>query len=251
MTTEPKVNGDKQPQDQTSTDQIDQIRALVANLREEDKQAAVAGLVRDVLHDEAKMVVAAEAMKTTSGKAQQELVTQAVKSADTAEDEKKVVSQVVKSANTVEAKKAAAAEAVKTAVDGEKNEVVAQAVSVAPLEAKKAATAEAVNSASPENKVKVAAEGVEQLSATQQKELVDRLLITQGTADQIWITVVNAFKWVLWGATLALVAAIGVSLFRENADQALVQILLTVFTTVAGIFAGFIGGKALSDTSKQ
>jgi hypothetical protein len=229
--TEPKVNGDKQPLDDIRTDEI---KTLVANLDEQGKQ-----------------VVAAEAMKTASGDAKQEVVAQAVKSADTVEDEKNVVTQAVRSADTVEAKKAAAAEAVKTAVDGEKNEVVAQVVSVAPLEAKKAATAEAVNSASPENKVKVAAEGVEQLSATQQKELVDRLPITQGTADQIWITVVNAFKWVLWGATLALVGAIGVSLFRQEVDQALVQILLTVFTTVVGIFAGFIGGKALGGSTGE
>src|SRR5215204_1567166 len=106
--TESRVNGDKQPPDQTSTDQIDQVRALVANLSQGDKQAAATELVRDVLHDEAKMVVAAEAMKTISGKAQQELVTQAVKSAETVEEEKNVVSQVVKSAVTVEAKKASA-----------------------------------------------------------------------------------------------------------------------------------------------
>ena len=196
--TEPKINGDKQPLGDIRTDEI---KTLVANLDEQGKQ-----------------VVAAEAMKTASGDAKQEVVAQAVKSADTVEDEKNVVTQAVRSADTVEAKKAA--------------------------------TAEAVNSASPENKVKVAAEGVEQLSATQQKELVDRLPITQATADQIWITVVNAFKWVLWGATLALVGAIGVSLFRE-VDIALVQILLTVFTTVVGIFAGFIGGKALGSSTGE
>lgn len=229
--TETKVNGDEMPLDEASMDQINQISTLVADLSEGAKQAAAAKLVREVLHDETKMVVATEAMKITSGKAQQELVARAVKNAD-----------------TVEAKKAAVAEAVKTAVDGEKNEVVAQAVSVAPLAAKKAAAAEAVNSASPENKVKVASEGVEQLSPTQQQELVNRLPVTQVTADEIWRTVVGTFKWVLWGATLALVAAIGVALFRE-VDQALVQILLTVFTTVAGIFAGFIGGKALGGSS--
>jgi hypothetical protein len=76
----------------------------------------------------------------------------------------------------------------------------------------------------------------------------DFLPITQATADQIWLKVVDAFKWVLWGATIALVAAIGVALFHE-VDQALVQILLTVFTTVAGIFAGFIGGKALGGST--
>jgi hypothetical protein len=83
--TEPKVNGDKQrlgqSLDQASTDQIAQIKTLVANLSEEDKQAATTELVRDVLHDEAKTAVAAEAMKATSGKAQQELVAQAVQGA--------------------------------------------------------------------------------------------------------------------------------------------------------------------------
>jgi hypothetical protein len=164
---------------------------------------------------------------------------------DDLESDKATESVTAAEAASAEAKKAAAAEAVKAAVGEEKNEVVAHTVSVAPLEAKKAATAEAVNSASTENKVKVAAEGVEQLSATQQKELVDRLPLTQVTADEMWRTVVGAFKWVLWIATLALVAAIGVALFRE-VDVVLIQILLTVFTTVAGIFAGFIAGHAMS-----
>ena len=66
--------------------------------------------------------------------------------------------------------------------------------------------------------------------------------------DLVWLTVVATFKWVLWGSALALVAAIGVALFRE-VDAAYVQILLTVFTTVAGIFAGFISGKALGDAN--
>jgi hypothetical protein len=62
--------------------------------------------------------------------------------------------------------------------------------------------------------------------------------------------VVDAFRWVLWGAALALVVAIDVALFRE-VDAAYVQILLTVFTTVAGIFAGFISGKALGNSNGQ
>jgi hypothetical protein len=60
--------------------------------------------------------------------------------------------------------------------------------------------------------------------------------------------VVGTFRWVLWGATAALVLAVGVSLFRQ-VEQANIQILLTVFTTVAGIFAGFITGQALSSSS--
>jgi hypothetical protein len=215
--TEHKANGGRQRPNQTSTDQIDQIRNLVANLDEVDKQSAATELVKDVLNDEAKMVVAGEAMKTASGEAQQDLVAQAVRSADTVEAEKNVITQAVRSADTVEARQAAAAEA--------------------------------VNSASAENKVKVAGEALDQLNTQQQKEVAKRLPgPTQPTADEIWRTVVGAFKWVLWGATLALIAAVGVALFRE-VDQALIQILLTVFTTVVGIFAGFIGGKALGSTT--
>jgi hypothetical protein len=150
-------------------------------------------------------------------------------------------------------KQAVAAVATKTASGEAKPGLVTQVVrNAGNVEARKAAVAEAVNSASPENKVQVAGKAVEQLSPQQQKEVARQILpITQGTADQIWITVVNAFKWVLWGATLALVGAVGVSLFRPNVDQALVQILLTVFTTVAGIFAGFIGGKALGGSTGE
>jgi hypothetical protein len=146
-------------------------------------------------------------------------------------------------------KQVVAAEAVKSASGQTNPELVTAVVrSAGSVEAQQAAAAEAVKSAAPENKVEVAGEAVGQLSRLQQEEVARQFLPSQSIADQIWITVVNAFKWVLWGATAALVAAIGVSLFRE-VDLALVQILLTVFTTVAGIFAGFIGGKALGGST--
>ena len=113
---------------------------------------------------------------------------------------------------------------------------------------KQAAVAEAVSSASPEKKKDVAREAVEQLTPQQQKEVANWFQPSQAVTDEVWLTVVGAFKWVLWGATVALAAAVGVALFRE-VDQAHIQILLTVFTTVAGIFAGFISGKALGSAT--
>jgi hypothetical protein len=228
-----RVNGGEQTNDaQRGTDQIggNRIDDFLGSISEEERKVLAAHLAREISEVEAKKDIVAETLRSSSAAAQNDITAEAVRVA------------------SLEAKKAAVVEAVESAHDGAKQEVVTQAVSVAPLEAKKAAAAEAVNSAAVENKVNVAAEGVEQLSPKQQKELVDRLPITPVTADEIWRTVVGAFKWVLWGATLALVAAIGVALFRE-VDQALVQILLTVFTTVAGIFAGFIGGKALGTSN--
>src|SRR5215217_5035050 len=112
---------------------------------------------------------------------------------------------------------------------------------VAPVETKELAAVEAVITAPEQNKGDVAAAAVRSLPSEEAKREVARQFLPNPdnrTANEIWLMVVGAFKWVLWGATVALVAAIGVSLFRE-VDQAYVQILLTVFTTVAGIFAGF------------
>jgi hypothetical protein len=128
--------------------------------------------------------------------------------------------------------------------------LVAEVLNAAPLEAKKTAVSEAVQSVPLEARRSIAREAVESLSSREQRELALQFAPTQDVTDQIWLIVVRAFRWVLWAATVALILGVGVSLFRP-VDIALVQILLTVFTTVAGIFAGFIGGKALSDASKQ
>jgi hypothetical protein len=112
-------------------------------------------------------------------------------------------------------------------------------------EAKKVAVAEAVSTAPDVNKQDVAVEAIRSLPSDEAREKVASQFLpppTQPVTDEIWLTVVSTFKWVLWGATVALVAAIGVALFRE-VDIAYIQILLTVFTTVAGVFAGFITGQ--------
>jgi hypothetical protein len=61
--------------------------------------------------------------------------------------------------------------------------------------------------------------------------------------NKIWLWIVMTFALVLASATLALVGAVFVSFWRK-VDAAMVQMLLTVFTTVAGILAGFVSGRA-------
>jgi hypothetical protein len=61
---------------------------------------------------------------------------------------------------------------------------------------------------------------------------------TQKVSDRIWQWVVGAFAVVFVGASGTLVA----SVFFLAVEQ--IQVLLTVFTTVAGILAGFISGRA-------
>lgn len=48
----------------------------------------------------------------------------------------------------------------------------------------------------------------------------------------------------------ALVGVVILAIFRE-VDKDLVQIMLTVFSTVAGILAGFITGQAVGSSSNR
>ena len=63
---------------------------------------------------------------------------------------------------------------------------------------------------------------------------------SQAISDRIWQWVVGAFAIVFIGGSGTLVASV---FFLEVAQP---QVLLTVFTTVAGILAGFISGRASS-----
>src|SRR5918997_875362 len=77
------------------------------------------------------------------------------------------------------------------------------------------------------------------LSPEQRQEVIGQLHgPTQKVSDRIWQWVVGAFAIVFVGGSGTLVASV---FFLEVAQ---IQILLTVFTTVAGILAGFISGRA-------
>ncbi len=141
-----------------------------------------------------------------------------------------------------EAKRELVAAAVQ-AVPGEAvRDVLAAAVHAAPDEAKSGLVAAAVQDAGAATKRKVADAALRTLPAADQEELAQRFLPDQPITNEIWMTIVRTFAVVLLCATLALVGAVFVSMFRE-VDAALVQILLTAFTTVAGMLAGFISGR--------
>jgi len=76
------------------------------------------------------------------------------------------------------------------------------------------------------------------LPAEDRKDLSSILAPSQPVTDWIWRVIVLAFAFVLVLAVATLCAAI---LWQPGSD---VQTLLTVITTVAGILAGFISGRA-------
>ena len=170
---------------------------------------------------------------------------------------------------------AAVANAVDAAPPENKGDVAsaaaAAAVNAAPLERKgdvaSAAVANAVDAASPENKVDVAAAAaaaavnaapakdmadaatamIQALPRSARQQTIGRLVPDQHATNKIWMWIVITFAIVLGLSIVALIGAIFVSAWHK-VDPADVQVLLTVVTTVAGILAGFIGGRASKGT---
>ena len=73
---------------------------------------------------------------------------------------------------------------------------------------------------------------------------------TTPTVDRIWVTIVRTFSWVFGGATAGLVAIVILAVFYP-VELAHVQIMLTMFTTVAGTLAGFITGQAVGTAQER
>jgi hypothetical protein len=95
-------------------------------------------------------------------------------------------------------------------------------------------------------KKEIAATALQTLSAEDQEEVLGQVQgPTQKISDRIWQWVVGAFAIVFIGGSGALVAGV----FLLTVEQ--VQVLLTVFTTVAGILAGFISGRASATGARR
>jgi|SRR5215216_140006 len=113
-----------------------------------------------------------------------------------------------------------------------------QDIATAALQTLPANTAEAI-----QVRKDVATTAVQALSAKDQAEVARQLQgPSQQVTNRIWQIIVWAFSIVFVVGTGALVAGVFI-----NPQQ--LQILVTVFTTVAGILAGFISGRASSSES--
>jgi type IV secretory pathway VirB2 component (pilin) len=127
------------------------------------------------------------------------------------------------------------------------------AMRTAPEEAKLDATVEAIKTLSaqgladlikqledlpPEQRKLFLEAAARTLPAEDQKELGASLAPTQPVTDWIWKVIVGVFAFAFASTVLALCGAV---LWQPGGD---IQSLLTVVTTVAGILAGFISGRA-------
>ena len=90
----------------------------------------------------------------------------------------------------------------------------------------------------PDTRKAVALQVGRSLTSEDQREVASSLLPTQGVTNLIWLITVGTFAFVFAAAALTLCGAVvwGIS---TN-----LQTLLTVVTTIAGLLAGFIHGRA-------
>jgi hypothetical protein len=145
---------------------------------------------------------------------------------------------------------------VKAAVDNTESERAARELLVAALsaapEASKDAVAKVVKTADKEDQQELLTQAIDSVPAGTAAAAVKnaRVPLAPQTIDRIWVTIVRTFSWVLGGATVGVVATVVLAVFYP-VELAHVQIMLTMFTTVAGILAGFITGQAVGTAQER
>jgi hypothetical protein len=167
----------------------------------------------------------------------------------------KAYDQLVDEVNIVpiEVKKRIFKEALDTAEKyGNAEDLVRHALRNAPFEVKKAAVGEAVE-ATPNRdaQMEVLGKGLKEAHSSTQVALAQAFGPSQPTLDYIWRWIVKTFAFVLGASTVGLLIVIALDAFTDGVEQTHVQIMLTAFTTVAGILAGFITGQALGKAQKD
>jgi hypothetical protein len=135
-------------------------------------------------------------------------------------DEEQVIDEAVRRTDTLEGKAAAARMATESADEKGRREIAKQVLRSLDSQTQKDVVRE-----------------LQLLPAEQRRAIANSLMPTQPVTDWIWKVTVGVFACVFVLATLALCA--GALWFKGD-----VQTLLTVVTTVAGILAGFISGRA-------
>jgi hypothetical protein len=111
-----------------------------------------------------------------------------------------------------------------------------------------AVASSAIKELGDDDTARVITDGIESMSANAKGELLQRLVPDQAMTNDIWRWIVRTFSIVLLAATLGLLIAVIASFWR-GVDPAMIQIVVTVFTTTAGILAGFVSGRMSTRTT--
>ena len=227
---------DKVVEEVRSADIDDKVEIVQEAVKVAYEHGNAEKLLRDVVRNVAPNVKQAAATEAVSSdkEAASYILSQAAKQAPL-EDKKATVKEAV---DNTESPRAA-------------RELIVAAMSAAP-EASKDALAKAVKTAESGDQQELLTQAIDSVPAgTAEAALKDaRISLHPETLDVIWRRIVTTFSWVLGGATAGLVMIVILDIFYP-VELAHVQIMLTMFTTVAGILAGFITGQAVGTAQER
>jgi hypothetical protein len=173
----------------------------------------------------------------------------------TPKDRKTVLTEIIRNRLPDTLQKDLLAEAAQTLPGGVKKDAVAEAAQTLPTEARKEVVAEATRTLPAEVKRDVIARTVQGMSTEDRKDIATRAFHdlsakdrqdiagnpSQRVTDIIWLMTVGTFAAVL---LLSAITLLYVSINPPASGTDSIQVILPVFTSIAGILAGFIGGRA-------
>jgi hypothetical protein len=196
---------------------VDQVRTIIQSIPPSDLATLRAAIVAAVeaVPDAAKMDIVTAVVQAVPDAAKGDIATTALEAVPDAGK-----------ADIVSA-------ALQTVPDAAKAVVATAAVEAVPDAAKAGIATTALEAVPDAGKAAVAATAVQNLSAGQREAIFP----TQRVTDQVWLIIVGAFALVFVLSSLAL-------FWAAYLDLTNAQMLLTVVTTVAGVLAGFVGGRS-------
>jgi hypothetical protein len=151
---------------------------------------------------------------------------------------------VVRSMFSPEVWKEVATEATRALPPEAKKDVAAGATQSLPHEVKKDLVVNAVRDLPEEDQKDVAGRTIQELKPKDRLDVFGNP--SQVVTDKIWLTIVRTFAAVLLVSAIALLY---VSIWPPPGDANPTQVMLPVFTSIAGILAGFISGRASASGS--
>lgn len=183
-----------------------------------------------------------QAIKDNIGKlgpeAQRTLLAEVVRTSFSPEVRKEIASQATQALPN-ELQKDAVTEATQTLPTEAKKEIASEVTQALPAEVKKDFVTRTVQDLPQEDKKDIAVRAFQDLSAKDKQDVAGNP--SQYVTDQIWLTIVRTFAAVLVASALGLLF---VSIWPPESESNPTQVLLPVFTSIAGILAGFISGRA-------
>jgi|SRR5215207_2511292 len=213
------------------------VQDILDRLTPEDQTALLTRVVGTMVSPEVRKNVATEAAQALPTEVKKEVAAEAAQ-ALSPEARKDVATETVQALGH-EARKDVVSEAAQALPTEGKKEVAAEAAQALPHEVKKDFIDNAFQGLSKEDRKDITGKAFQQLDPKDRRDVAGNP--SQIVTDKIWLTIVYTFAFVLVASAGGLLY---VSIWPPTGEANPTQVMLPVFTSIAGILAGFISGRA-------